>query len=536
MRYSMSILFAAVLISCSGDTNPPVVVGNTNPLGSVGGLVLDGVSEMPLSGATVKLVSGGKTLMTTSGADGTFTVAKVPAGSFIVNVSNMGYEMAIFTGTLSGSVGNFPVTDPVMTIGPLALIKNDGTFAVKIVDQLGAPVPNVPVVARPGVRWLDYSNGSPLPRGNYEVTGMSGNDGTVMLTGLPEYASLGMLGPNFDSLPIDVPPVMVMSTPAYQFLGGTFPFPVAHLANSSSSVIDAQVIRLAGPQTDLSVLDSNVDYLRGQSASSSHGFSAGVAGFIGANGPVTVVFNEAINRSTVRAQLFNEDASQASVSMMATGSSNLLTITPMSALTAGKRYNLALHVDAAAVPGISNTRELNITVPLFTQPAPNSVISIDQNSAKTSADKTTVTFSFSQPIGIGFGSTGSVSCVAYYDNINLTNGMGNYGGEWNNGMGMICPNPSVDITAMSPLEPSTSGIPVTGFSSKWQIVFDTLQANNSTSCKPPLLRPSPGCSPPAPQTTIHFVFGKASAGNTIKLPDGTVVPDSAMRTLIIPSP
>jgi hypothetical protein len=369
-----------------------------------------------------------------------------------------------------------------------------------------------------------------VPRGSYEVTAMSGMDGAVMLSGLPEYATLGLVQTGFDSLPIDVPPMTVMSTPPYPFLGGTFPFSVGHLANGGS-VVDAQVIVLSGPHTDLAVLDSNVDYLRLQTASSSRAFGAGVAGFIGANGPVTVVFNQAINRSTVRAQLFNEDASQASVSMMATGSSNLLTITPTSALAAGKRYNLALHVDAAAVPGISNTREFNITVPLFTQPAPNSVVSIDTTSLKTSSDKTTVTFSFSQPIGIGFGSTGSLSCVAYYDNINLTNGMGNYGGEWNNGMGMICPNPSFDITAMSPLEPSSAGLPVTGFSSKWQVVFDTVSTNNSTSCKPPLLRSSPGCSPPAPQTTVHFVFSKTSAANTIKLPDGTPVFDSAVLTI-----
>jgi hypothetical protein len=517
------------VLGCGSDTKPPVDGGYANPLGAVGGLVLDGVTEMPLSGATVKVQSGGQTFTGMTGGDGTFAIPNVPSGSLNVIISNGGYETAIFTDALDGAVGNEPVTDPVRTIPPLALIKNDGTFSVKLVDQLGMPVPNVPVVARPQVRWLDYSNGSPVPRGSYEVNATSGVDGVATLPDLPEYTALGLLAPSFDSLPVDVPPVMVTSTPPYQFLGGTFPFAVGHLANSGS-VVDAPVIRLAGPQTDLIVLDSNVDYLRGQSGALTHAFNAGVAGFIQPNGPITIVFNQAVNLGTLRAQLFNEDATLASAAILATGSANLVTLSPTSALSAGKRYNLALHVDAATLPGLSGTHELDVTAPLFVQPAAGSMPSIDVSSASTSPDKTTVTFSFSQPIGIGFGSSGSVSCVVYYEGINLDNGdPAAWPGEWNNGVGLTCPNPALDITAMRPQE--SLNMPVTGFSSKWQVIFDNTAT--TSSCKPPFTRGT-GCAPPSSGTVMHFVFSKTTAAGTIKLPDGTPVSDSPTRVLTIP--
>src|SRR4029078_4369837 len=119
-----------------------------------------------------------------------------------------------------------------VTIGPIGLVKNDGTFSVKIVDQFGTPVANVAVVARTQIRWVSFSNGSPNAQGSYSVTGTSGMDGVVMLAGLPNYASLGSLpfGAHIDTLSIDVSPIQVMgSSTVYTFLGGTFTFQVGHL-------------------------------------------------------------------------------------------------------------------------------------------------------------------------------------------------------------------------------------------------------------------------------------------------------------------
>jgi hypothetical protein len=442
------------------------------------------------------------------------------------------------------------VKDPVTTIGPIGLIKNDGTFAVKLVDQFGSPVANVAVTARTAIRWVSFTNGSPTAQGSYEIAATSGMDGVVMLAGLPNYASLGTLGfnNNFDQLFITVAPIQVMgSTTIYTFLGGTFQFDVGHLENNGS-VVDQPIIRLAGPDSPLAILNSNTDVLRGITAGvsgtpiSPSGAAApdtariSTYGFTAANGPITIEFNQVINKSTIRAQLFDEQGQQSSITLMAVGNNNLLTITPMSALTAGTRYNMALHVDANVVAGQNNVaRELNVTVPLFTAPASGSSPKVLPASTKYTVDSSQNVFvdiMFSEPVGTGFGNTSALSCIAYYelqgqsiDNDSTKLSAGEWPAGSTTGIGTTCPAAGLDITAVGPVEAGTP-MPVTGYSTHWRVRTD-----NSVHSECIV---TAGCIFPSPPPTMHLLFSHLGGQQTFKRPDGTPVADNLMNFSFTP--
>jgi hypothetical protein len=528
------VLASVMWLGCSGDNaQQSVSVGNINPTGTVGGLVIDAVTEMPLMGATVRLVAGGMAYTAMTDAEGLFSITGVPSGAFIATVSNTGFQSALINSALGGAVGNFPVKDPIATLGPVGLIKNDGTFAVKLIDQAGAPVPNVTVTVQVNIRWVSFSNGQPQPVGSYEITGMSGMDGVVTLMGLPNFSYLGPLG--VDTIAIHVPPVLVMgSTTVYSFLGGTFNFSVAQLANSG--VIDQPIIRLAGPETALSILSSNLEVLQGLTSNNSSTVAPSFTQiatypYIAANGPINIEFNQSINRSTIRAKLFEEDGTPSQTLLMATGSANTLTITPMAALTTGRRYNLSLHVDAATAAGEpSAQREMNTTVPLFVAPATGAALNILTTTIKSlpGASPQPFTFQFSEPVGAGFA-TASVSCVVFYDNAtanldNDTNVL--HPGEYDKTKvtQLFCPNPVLDITRMTSLEPA--GFPVTGFSSKWQITYDDA---GQGGCKAGVTKGA-GCSPPATGTQIYLKPSRATTTGGVPLafkrPDGTTIADN----------
>src|SRR5690606_34547831 len=127
--------------------NDSVTVGNNNPTGLVGGIVVDAAHETPIEGAPVKIVSAEKAPEATTTADGQFTVRDVPAGSYIISISQAGFLTASFNDTLGGNVGNFPVSNPTRTLGPIGLVKNGATFTVRVVDEGGAPAEGIPVKA-----------------------------------------------------------------------------------------------------------------------------------------------------------------------------------------------------------------------------------------------------------------------------------------------------------------------------------------------------------------------------------------------------
>ena len=341
MRWIVCAMLAAV-----GSCSQGVSVDNGNPSGTVAGIIVDATSEAPLMGATVTVVAGDKTQTAMTDMNGQFAVGKVPAGTFIMTVVQMGYVSAQLTDTLAGSVGNFPVNDPQRTIGPVGLFPASGSFTVHVVDEAGAPVPSLKLIAHTGVRQVVYSNGAPFGEGAFEVSATTGMDGSAMFTGLPMLGALGYLGGVVDdSFTVVVPPTKIMGTEIYDFLGGSFGFHLNGLASS------AQVIHLAGPNTPLVILDSNIEYLRNRSNGTPTTFNAPVGSVIPINGPITVAFNQAIDPSSLRTEFLDGDGKLMATMAMATVNLNQVTITPSVPLAAGKRFNLIIHAVAATTAG-----------------------------------------------------------------------------------------------------------------------------------------------------------------------------------------
>src|SRR5262249_30425789 len=129
----LSLVLLLGIVGCGSSGSNSVSVDNMNPLGTVGGIVVDRATEMPIAGATVTLVSGGATLTATTSASGVYALNKVPAGSFTMTISQMGYQTALIDDALNGAVGNFPVSNPAHTVRQIGLVANSGMFTVQLV-------------------------------------------------------------------------------------------------------------------------------------------------------------------------------------------------------------------------------------------------------------------------------------------------------------------------------------------------------------------------------------------------------------------
>ena len=551
MRWIVAALVAV------GGCSQGVSVDNGNPSGTVAGVVLDATSEAPLTGATVTVIAGDKTQTATTDMNGQFAVGHVPSGTFIMTVAQMGYVSAQLTDVLGGAVGNFPVSNPQRTIAPIGLFPGSGTFTVHVVDEAGAAVPMLKLSARTGVRQVVYTNGAAFGEGAYEVSATTGADGVATFTGLPVYA--GLAGAVDDSFTVSVPPTKVMGSELYDFLGASFPFHLNGLASS------AQVIHLAGPNTALSILDSNIEYLRGRAGSGSPAFTAPVGSLIPINGPITIAFNQAIDPSSLRAEFLDADGKINSVQPMApTVSLNVVSLSPANPMSAGKRFNLVLHAVAATTAGTvgpGTAAELNVTAPFFTAPPNGAPITVVANSVVTTVPTgtapITVTFELSEPIGVGFGNNGVLDCVAFYE-VGGANapGFNNdpnvvFQGDWKAPANSTPPGnlvcrqavgtgvvgaPQINVTTLTSLEtatPTTNPTVITGFSSKFQISIAMAPTTaNAGPCKQIGGTPTfPGCAIPGSGTKVHLIFSRQDSTTTVKRVNGTTAPDNVIVQL-----
>ena len=512
----------------SAGNDPVAAAATDNPTGVVGGMVVDASNQKPLGGVAVRVVSGATTFTGTSDSNGVFQAQKVPAGSFIVSFSGAGYQSATFADALSGAVGNVPVDNPTRTLGPIGLVKSDGTFSVRIVDAEGAPANGIAVVARPQVAYVDFSSGGPQAIGATSLNGTSDSNGLVTFTGLPDYAALG--GIVSDRVWVDVPPVKLTGGESYTFLGGSYPFDVDHLASDEAS----PTIVLAGPRNALAVLDSNVAYLR-----TGPPFNAASGSQIGVAGPITVTFNQAIDPASLRATFLTDDGSASTVRATATAQSNLVSISPASPFTPGARMNLQLH--AATSGGF----EYDATAPFWVAPPagarPETVVTgALAPRVDPALPPSTLVFDLSEPIGLGRGASGALNCVAYYEGADFDNQNGPFPGNWTvdgqTGVpsALSCRYPAgsgaaLNVTQIVPMEPPVTGIGRTGFSSRWSVQYD-IPRPSTGGCSSALM--STDCQRPASGTRIHLVFSNLDPSSTVRTAGGQPVDDSIV--VVIP--
>ena len=543
-----SWMVAALVIA--GGCSQGVSVDNGNPSGTVAGVVVDATSEAPLMGATVTVIAGDKTQTATTDMNGQFAVGKVPSGTFIMTVAQMGFVSAQLTDVLPGSVGNFPVNNPQRTIGPIGLFPSTGTFSVRVVDETGAAVAGLKITGRTGVRQVVFDNGAAVGQGAFEVSATTGMDGSATFSGLPTYA--GLVGVVDTHLTVSVPPTKIMGTEIYDFLGVSIPFDLNALSSS------AQVIHLAGPNTPLTILDSNIEYLRGRQQGTATGFAAPVGSLIPINGPITIAFNQAIDPATLRAQFLDADGKLMTTTAMAAVSLNQVSITPSAPLPAGKRFNLILHAIAATTAGTnSGSAQLDVTAPFFSEPpsgAPITVVASSVTTTVPASGNITVTFELSEPIGLGYGINSTLDCVAFYEIGGAGAGGFNsdpntvFQGDWKTTASssppanLVCRQlvgavgqPEINVTTLTPLEstnPMTNSTILTGFTSKFQLVIGVAPTNmNAGACKVVTVGGAGTCTPPGAGTKVHLIFSRQDSTTTVKRVNGVTVPDNIIVQL-----
>jgi hypothetical protein len=526
----------ALLGAC--DDNRNVAVSNTNPLGVVGGRVLDLDGEAALPNAMVTLESAGATMMAMTDMTGTYTFGKVPAGDFFLTIGASGYESAYIPGTLSGAVGNFPVSNPQATVPTVELFKTDTTFAVALVDDRGAPVMGVPVTARPQVKYFAYdypygTGGSSFPTlmpfGQYAVSATSDANGVATFVGLPTTVALNMINVNSTEMYIDVPPITITGSTTYRWAGASFALDPTRVTQPGgfpgSGPVNTVTIPLVGPNTPLAAVASSVDYLVTK-------MIGPVASVVPTDKPLSITFNQAVDDKTLRAQLLDENGVSLGDMTPTFAAGNIVQLAPPAAFMAGKRYNLVLHADPLSYAGNGGT-PLNVTAPFFT--AGSAALSV--TAALTTLPLTglaaptvgkIVLLSFSEPVGLGKGLATALPCVAWYETIDLDNSGGtvSYQGEYSATSPQACPNPTgpigFDVTRIVPMEPAPSPamIPATGFASKWWVQVDDTTATGG--CKGGT---AAACTRPGAGTTMHLLFSHLDSTETLTRPGGQPIGD-----------
>jgi hypothetical protein len=425
----------ATALGC-GDSG--VKVDNDNPLGTVGGLVVDGASQMPLAGVSIKIISAGGTFDATSDANGIYQVPKVPAGAFTLELTKMGYLDVRLQSTLSGAIGNFPISSPIATLDPYGMVPIGPDFIVRVTDGNGAAVNGATATARMPFSYVNLASGTPQFLGSATATATTAADGRLVFKGLPDVQKFGsLLGGTTvdpalgvvagDTAVVTVAPLAVTGQENYEYAGGIFPFRLLNLALSVAQIV------LSGPEDVLKVLESNLEWLR-------DGFVGPSAGnpingsIVEAAGPITIAFSEAIDPTSLRATVTTESGA---VGPTLTPTVNLNLVSLAGTFQAGQRYNLSVSANAALNPA-GSARQKAGYAPFFARPAASSKPTVVSAKITAVAPATmpasfTVTFTLSEPIGFGDGAGQLYDCVSFYEGANFDGSSGaqpNVTGEW----------------------------------------------------------------------------------------------------------
>jgi hypothetical protein len=508
-------LAALAVVGCGGNGgnngSSNVTVGQGPATGVVGGVVLEAAPGLPpLAGAMVSVIAGGQAFPGTTDMTGTFSVKEVPVGSLVVKISAADHFDVYLTTQLATNSGNFPVTNAVATVGPVALIGNKGTVAFRVVDENGAPAGGVPATGRTLTSYLDLSSGSPVARGVAEAAATSDQTGLVTLSGLPDFVALGPLVS--DSLTVNLPPRKITGGGAtsYEFLGLTLPVTPTQW---SPTLGQTPTVVLAGPRSPLNVISSSLDCFE---TAQSGACNAGPLGSqVQPGGGVTIAFNQAVGKDSLHATLLNEFGSLASANAMWTVTDNLVNITFSKPLDPGNRYNLVFHADAAYA---DQSKEYDVTAPFFVPQPAGTAVTISPAS-RMDQNMNDYIIVFSEPIGVGVGSTAPIPCVVYYEadldgNPNVTSP-----GEWNSGGNatLTCESNFTPAHAGLFLRPSEPFIgatttPLTGYTTQWRLSVRNVCVGMYQ------------CS--TSNRSVHLVFSRnPDPGSVMKRSSGALVPD-----------
>jgi hypothetical protein len=204
-------------LGCSDD-DADVTLKRGNPTGTITGKIIDGNTREPVGGAEVVLVvnDSKQTTVSSSSTDpdltGRFALSNVPAGTHTLRISTNGFATVQFRVTVPQTFDNAPVTANVGTIGLARAF--DLTV---VVTANGAPIEGITVFAEPQLTSAECSKDFDSPifglvdddpfeeetgvgvDAEFEITALTGADGTAVLSGLNECLGYFIVAPPFDS-------------------------------------------------------------------------------------------------------------------------------------------------------------------------------------------------------------------------------------------------------------------------------------------------------------------------------------------------
>ncbi len=388
-RRNLGLLALLVTIGgCGGDEaggEEAIGISNVTPVGSVGGLVLDGATRAPLAGVGAAVIAGGQVIAAeaATGEDGVFAIASVPPGDVIVRLTAPeGYIAADLRVTVPNAAGDFPLANATATVGPIALLPQraaDAPFRVRIVSPTGADVPEVATTLRTSVRYVDLTSGDPVPTGEIALQAASNAEGVVEYAGLPDFAALS--GGVDDTVIISVPPYDRAADGLLDYTGGSFFFSLLALGQFEPTIVLDDSVAAGA----LEVVGSTLGVLMGLE---------GGTRLISTGDTIRVLFNLPLTASLTSIDVFDESSVLTPTLPAVDG--GLLTITFSAALVGGQEYNLGIH----AVAQIGN-RQLDATpaAAFFTFP---SLEDLGQPIlVRDSAVASRIRVTFAEPIGTG---------------------------------------------------------------------------------------------------------------------------------------
>jgi hypothetical protein len=354
-------LFPVPFFGCGkgNDTlNNQNSVMNTKPLGYVAGQVTNGVTSLPVMGASVQLTGGGLTNQATTDDKGAFSFGPIAAGAmFALHVTADGMVDAMIPSLqIADAAGNFPTENGALYVGPIALLPSTGKFSVQVVSQAGSPVPKANVTIETLVRYVLGGAAKDTAIG----TSMTDTDGLASVANLPDVRALPPHLADASGIVISVAPVDLSGNGTAALRGATVVISGADVRTGAN--IPVVVLPYAG-DVALSVIASNVQKLVGPTTAPS---------VLAKTDPIRIVYSKPIDHDSVAVDLRDETGTMMVSSMFVTGTiGNLLTITPMNGLVPGTEYNLAVRANASST---SRPETLTVAAPFFAKTDPNTMI------------------------------------------------------------------------------------------------------------------------------------------------------------------
>ncbi|MBX5481162.1 MAG: carboxypeptidase regulatory-like domain-containing protein [Myxococcaceae bacterium] len=325
------------------DPDSVTLVAPSTPLGTVAGQVLD-TRFQPLAGVTATLTVGTPTAdnaprTAQTDANGDFRFTGIPAGSdVVVTLSKEGYGTVRAHAYVPADAGNFPLNNGNAFVGPYALTQLNGTVSVLVVTHSGRPAKGAQAVieATPAAVRLSDTGTYGTNVGVIVQTATADDNGIVTFTNVPSPEELSRLNGRYD---ISIAPIDENGDGIYESAG-------AYVSYTGETVMldpSPRLIQLPDARTPgtFKVIATNVTSLL-------DGTPPPIENMVKPGEPIYLVFNQAIQPSSVQAVLTDEAAHEAlGVATTIGKTGNVLMLQPAVALQNGKEYNVWVRATSA---------------------------------------------------------------------------------------------------------------------------------------------------------------------------------------------